>query len=156
MRVAKVILLGLIGGPLAVLFIAWVSGCAIISVDKGSAVGRNEAVLNELHQYPGAKLTADYSLGVPGGGGWNENGPPYKGYNTFRTYQLAHPVAAAELIAFFQNSTGPHWKWASAPEQSCQANLTSPEGVMVYLQVSAPSCSGHANTASYSMQVDQG
>ena len=150
MRVAKVILLGLIFGPLAVLFIAWVSGCAIISVDKGTAVGRNEAVLNEVHQYPGAKLTSDYSLGVPGGPGWNENGPPYKGYNTFRTYQLAHPVAAAEFFAFFQHSMGPHWRWARAPE-SCQANLTSPEGVTVYLEAA---CRG--DTTAYRMSVDQG
>lgn len=155
MRVAKVILLGLIFGPLAVLFIAWVSGCAIISVDKGSAVGQNEAVLNELHQYPGAKLTADYSLGVPGGGGFNDNGPPYRGYNTFRTYQLANPVAAGDVIAYFQNNMGPHWKWISNPN-GCQAILTSPDGARVYLQVSAPSCSGDTDTASYSMQVDQG
>lgn len=153
MRVAKVILLGLIGGPLVVLLIAWVGGCAIISVDKGSAVAKNEAVLNELRQYPGAKLTSDYSLGVPGGPGWNENGPPYKGYNTYRTYQLAHPVPADELLAFFQHGMGPHWKWVINPN-GCAANLMSPEGVTVYLQVVARACSG--DTTSYTMNVDQG
>ena len=154
MRVAKVILLSLIGGPLAVLFIAWVSGCLIISVDKGSAVGRNEAVLNQVPQYAGAKLTADYSNGVPGGPGWNENGPPYKGFNTYRTYQLAHPVPATDLIAFLQNRMGPHWRWVTNPN-GCAANLISPDGVTVYLQVIGPStCSG--NTTSYTMNVDQG
>jgi hypothetical protein len=151
MRVAKVILLGLVGGPLAVLLVVWVGGCAIVSVDKGTAVGRNEAVLNELHQYPQAKLVQDYSNGVPGGPGWNENGPPYKGYNTFRTYRLVRPVPAIELIGFFRHRLGPQWKWAG-PSESCQVNLTSPEGVTVYLQVFA--CSG--DTDSYSMQVDQG
>ncbi|HEY2374130.1 MAG TPA: hypothetical protein VGH82_16540 [Gaiellaceae bacterium] len=152
MRVATAVLFGVIGGPLVILMIVWGSGCAVVSVDKGKAVGQNEAVLDALHQYPGAKLVQDYSNGVPGGPSWNENGPPYTGYNTFRTYQLTHPVPATMLMAFFRRVTFPHSQ--SDGRQTCEANFISTEGVRVYVRLDALGCDGDAS--SYTLEIDQG
>ena len=145
MRVARVILLGLVAGPLAVLLVVWVGGCAIISVDRGKVVADHEAVLKQLPQYPGAKLGQDFSIGQSGG---TDSGPPYKSFSTYRYYQLPHPVPGAKLMSYFHHAMGAQWKWGSM--QNCNASFTGLNGFQVYLEF--PGCT--SDVTWYRMVID--
>src|SRR5256885_1477308 len=120
------VLIGGIGGAIAVVLILWFGGCAVQSVDEGDYVSHNEAVYRIVPEYPGATLVNSYSIGIPGGGGFNDNGPPYKAFDTWHAYQLRSRVPSQTIIRHFHRVLS-DWQWRGpAPylgRPSCEATF---------------------------------
>ena len=138
-----VVLIGGIGGAIAVVFILWFAGCAVRSVDEGDYVAHNEAVYKALPQYPGATLINSYSIGIPKPGGLNDNGPPYSAFDTWHVYRLPPSVQPEEVISHFLNLSAGWGDPTSAPNGN---QLTLRKGnALIYVV---------ASKSGYEMSVD--
>jgi hypothetical protein len=136
-----VVLIGGIGGAIAIVLILWLSGCGGQGVDEGDYVAHNDAVYRTFSEYPGATQVNSYSIGIPGGGAFfHENGPPYKAFDTWRVYQLPSHVPPQAIIRHYHRVLR-DWKWhGPAPylgRQPCEATFVKGTAT-VYVTACAP------------------
>lgn len=95
------------------------SGCGG-GIDKGSYVRHNTALFSEVPLYPGAHPVNTYSVGIARGGPLAENGPPYRGYETWRHYQLRSAVSSADVLSFYERRLK---GWRITQRTACDATF---------------------------------
>jgi hypothetical protein len=123
------------------------SGCGS-GVDKSSYVRHNEGVFSTVPLYPGARLVNSYSIGIAKGGPLAENGPPYRGYETWRDYRLRSAVSSAKILSFYERRLD---AWRITQRTACEASFHH-GAARLYVQA----CLKQGQVSSVLLAVDYG
>jgi hypothetical protein len=90
--------------------------CRLRSVDEAAYVRANEAVLQSIPVYPGARRVNTFSTGQPASDAClpQENSPPYEGFTTTHLYEFASGTETEKVIAFYDRKLVPAWSPGTA------------------------------------------
>ncbi len=147
------IVAGVIASPILVVagVIAWIGFVhpMLVQVDKSSYVKRNDALLATLPRYHTAKLLYVYSYGERDPHvGLGENGGPYWGYITKRTYTLAKDSSCASVDDFYR-LTLPTQGWTQTGFDPDYEEYQRPDSALLLIE-----CTSIPNRHTLSLAVD--
>jgi hypothetical protein len=87
------------------------TGCTIVSVDKRAYTARNQAIMESLPLYPGARFETAFTMKDQGGNGWPcENCGPATAYQSYRFYRLPAGTDPQAVLAFYERRMPVRWE----------------------------------------------